>query len=576
MGIDSTQFERQVNRAQILEWGIEDIGDAVRYFPGTYPFDMATFGAFSGVWIQGQSPRRTEISLDGRVLNTRRNGMVNLNEITVEEINQMFLYPTSNSQNPPSTGGIIGFQSYLPITETPMSRIAVRSGYYGFTTVDYHVAQKIYGDWVTNLVGEMGYFEDRGDNTQVESVHFRAHITHKPTPLWAGRLSYYHYRGKNESPFPVSHHKEVRNDLVLSLVRRLKPSAEPRLEFQGWVTDIHQNDAEIFHESERRAGVELRTVTPVCSTGSVWVGAFGEGWEIANENNPTVGDNEFRLFTGVSIPIAKSLSARPNLLYSVYKSDVKEPAGSMSIGYQPTSWINLTGTGEWAFRAPSYFERWGGGQLDIREDLVEPMLLYNHYETVGSSPGIEPERSRTFSAEASLRLPSNLQMSIGGYQKELTNPIVFHTVMDGGLMAYNGEATKWQGGYIACQWLVWDSLEISGMGNWNRIMEDPNSLVPEKSGWSALTYRHTYFYNELRMLGRVEGVYWGERNGVTYRRSYIMPEVIVVNYRISGTIKDFTLYWGMNNLFSKNYELLAGFPMVHREEIFGIRWNFLD
>jgi outer membrane receptor protein involved in Fe transport len=363
---------------------------------------------------------------------------------------------------------------------------------------------------------------------------------------------------------------------VLSLVRRVKPTSDYRLELQGWVTDIHQNDSEVLHESERRAGGELRTIAPVCSTGTMWAGAFGEGWEIANENNPRVGDNEFRVFVGASVPIMKALSGRSSLLYSVYRSDIKEPAGSAAITYQPISWISLTGSGEWAFRAPSYFERWGGGRLDIRDDIMEPALLYSHYDTLASSPGINPERSKTYSAKAAFSLPWNLHLAFGGYYKELVDPIVFTQIIDGGFMAQNGTTTKWQGGHVTGRWGVWDSLEVSGVWSINQAVEDTNALVPEQSGWGALTYRHTYIHNELRMLGRFEGVYWAERRGVSNQRSYILPEVIVVNFRISGTIKDFTLYWGMNNLFSKHYDLLAGFPMIHREEVVGIRWNFLD
>ena len=123
---------------------------------------------------------------------------------------------------------------------------------------------------------------------------------------------------------------------------------------------------------------------------------------------------------------------------------------------------------------------------------------------------------------------------------------------------------------------MWDSLELSGSWSVNDAIDDPDNTVPGESGWAAITYRHTYFKDDLRVLGRVEGVYWGERTLNKHLRSYTVPEVTVINFRISATIKDVTMFWGMNNLLSEEYELLGGFPMIHREEVYGIRWNFLD
>jgi hypothetical protein len=158
---------------------------------------------------------------------------------------------------------------------------------------------------------------------------------------------------------------------------------------------------------------------------------------------------------------------------------------------------------------------------------------------------------------------------------------VFRTSLSEGrlnqyIQAHNGATTSWQGGYIAGTWAIWDSLELSGLASLNDAIDDPEGIVPKESGWGAITYRHTYFEDNLRMVGRLEEVYWGERSATKYLRSYTLPEVNITNFRISATIKNVTLYWGMNNLLSEDYELLGGYPMVRREEVYGVRWNFLE
>jgi hypothetical protein len=158
----------------------------------------------------------------------------------------------------------------------------------------------------------------------------------------------------------------------------------------------------------------------------------------------------------------------------------------------------------------------------------------------------------------------------------LTDPIVFREIADGFLQAFNGDRTTWQGGYVTGRWAIWDSLELAGSLSANDPIDDPNHYVPDKNGWGTVTYRHTYFHGDLRMIGRVEGVYWGERILSRYLRTYTVPEASVINFRISATIKDFTIFWGWNNVYPERYQLLGGFPMIHREEIYGVRWNFLD
>jgi hypothetical protein len=573
---DPINFALYFDRAGILEPEVEDVSDVVRYFPDTYPFDMATFGAYSGVSIDGQTPRRSEYVLDGRSLNERRNGMVDLNEITPEEIEQLSDEPHPSWSEPAATGGTIGFRSYLPMADVPFSRIDVRAGYYGFTTVDYHVAQKLYKNWYTNLVGQVGYFGERGPNTDAESVHFRGHITHKPTPLWSGRLSYYHYRSKNTIPYPASHHKTVRNDLILSVARRLHPNSESRLELQTWVTDIRHNDQNILREIEQRVGSDLRIIAPVCSIGSIWAGVFGEAWEIQSDNDPSKDDREFRFTGGAEVPIASIVDFQTSALMSLYSSGISEPAGSASLSFRPEHWIRLRGTGEWTFRAPSYFEQFGHGRLDIREDLVEPFLLYSHLDTLIAAMELDPERSQTFSGAMDLLLPWSLRLTFGVYRKELTNPILFHEIEDIYVQAFNGERTKWQGGYIAGQWAIWDSLELAGRLSFDDAIDDPSHYVPDESGWGTITYRRTLFHGDLRLIGRVEGLYWGERILTRNLRIDTAPRASVINFRISATIRDFTIFWGMNNVYSEKYQLLGGFPLIHREEIYGVRWNFLD
>jgi uncharacterized membrane protein len=575
-GEDPMNLDNHIDRVQFLEPGIEDIGDVLRYLPGTYPYDMATFGAYAGIWMRGQTPRKTTYSLDGRVLNHRRNGMADLNEITVEEIEKVFTEPGVPDPHPPSTGGDIGFRSYLPMRDVPFSRVALRAGYYGFTTVDFHIAQRFYGNWSANLVGQIGYFEDKGDSTDVESAHFRAHLTHKPTPLWSGRISYYHYRAKNQIPYPSGHHKSVRNDLILSVARRLKPAGQTRLEFQSWITDIHQNDLDVFHESEARLGGQLRAVAPVCSTGSAWVGLFAEGWEIEAENDPSEQDVEIRAFGGATVPITSGLTASSSVLYAVYDSGIDEPAASTAITLYPLSWIKLTGSGEWSFRAPSYFESFGHGRLSLRDDLVEPALRLALGDTLIPPSELCPERSQTFSGEVTLSLPWSFRLSFGAFRIELSDPIVYRQIEYGHIQAQNGATTAWQGSHVACQWTVWDSLELTGTWNFNDAIDDPDAIVPQHSGWTALTYRRTFFQGDLRMIGRIEGKYWGERTLTRSLRTYTAPEAKVFNFRISATIKDVTLFWGMNNMASERYQLLGGYPMIHREDIFGVRWNFLD
>jgi outer membrane cobalamin receptor len=239
-------------------------------------------------------------------------------------------------------------------------------------------------------------------------------------------------------------------------------------------------------------------------------------------------------------------------------------------------WIRIRGAGEWTFRAPSYFEQFGHGRLDIRQDLVEPSLLYAHLDTLISAANLDPERSQTYSGALDLLIPWSLRLTFGLYRKQLTDPIVFRSIEEGYSQATNGDQTTWRGGFVAGQWAIWDSLELAGRLSFDDPVDDPNQFVPDKSGWGTITYRRTLLHGDLRLIGRVEGVYWGERILSQSFRTYTVPEASVVNFRITATIREFTIFWGMNNVFSERYRLVGGYPMIHREEIYGVRWNFLD
>jgi hypothetical protein len=74
----------------------------------------------------------------------------------------------------------------------------------------------------------------------------------------------------------------------------------------------------------------------------------------------------------------------------------------------------------------------------------------------------------------------------------------------------------------------------------------------------------------------IHGRYIGEREGEIGGVFHRLGDDNVWGARATFHIGDFSFFWGNENIFARKYELVPGYRMNHREEVWGVNWVFWD
>ena len=106
--------------------------------------------------------------------------------------------------------------------------------------------------------------------------------------------------------------------------------------------------------------------------------------------------------------------------------------------------------------------------------------------------------------------------------------------------------------------------------------DENRNFIPNSYGCCRFSYRNLVFNNNLDYTIEIHGRYWGEREGDITGSHVSLGDDNVWGVRFIFKIGDFTLFWGNENIFGKEYEIIPGYNMIHREEVWGVNWIFWD
>jgi hypothetical protein len=127
-------------------------------------------------------------------------------------------------------------------------------------------------------------------------------------------------------------------------------------------------------------------------------------------------------------------------------------------------------------------------------------------------------------------------------------------------------------------WFVmnpFDRFEVGGTGSFLPLESGERRLFPEVIGHGWVQYRHLLAGNNLDMRLRAWTDFWGQRWLPVEGGWKKTPDDLILSARLSARLYGFFIYWGVNNILDRDYELIPGHLMMHKEEVWGISWNFI-
>ncbi len=558
--LDGDELEDH-ERVQFADWLIP--------MPGYYPLDQGGFGQpmrgrFMGLpsWIMTLNYR--ERKMDDHLL-----GSPELNWVPPGSVTSLSYSPFS------SNGAALSVDAGLRVlqSEPPSSRLATRDGYYRLGYVDFDIAEKVIpsvrlngGGRIATYNGRLPHSESYGLNLRAEAVWWDSTFAKQDSSgLW-GWWGIMQNRRKAEVPYgDVNHNTErYESDLVLHWHNYIFQSyaIQQRETYGGGNADswdeigINASKALSFGQISWKLGLNgsyarWKLKGMGWSTTSFGDAKINIGWQLANP-----------LFIESAVGMGVSDDFDPKSDFAARFTGELTEESALFCGMSQQQ------------RFPSRFETSADYEPGEHYLPYDPVFYQQPDLPVHGADDLKNEQ--VLSGFVGGKISKNLfEGSLAYCRFQMEDPICWRKQGDF-IVPFNAENSDAHG---ALGWLIMHpmrNIELGGTGSYLPLDTDQQRLTPEVMLHSWVQYKLILFNDNLDLRFRLWENYWGKRHMPIPGGWETAGDALVISGRISARLYGFRVYWGIDNMFDEEYEFLPGYLAMHKEEVWGISWNFID
>ncbi len=553
----------------LADMDAEEFGDWIVPLPGFYPLDQAGFGQpFRGQFMS-LAPWTIDLHFRGRKLEDHLIGSPELGWLPPGSLSRVTYNPFALD----SPGARIDADLRILEPTPPSSRIATRDGFYGLGTVDFDLAQKVGPSLLLNGGGRVATFGGRLPHSEGYGLTLRAEIVWldsviaqaDSSGLW-GWWGIMQNRRNSQVPYSSVNHNGERyeSDAVLNWKRHTFHGygIQQRETYGGGDSDSWDEAGLIAttHLGHEDLGgeVSLKGATARWRLKSMdWATtAFGG----ANASGRWKALDYLNLDAYLGLELSDDFDAERHLGFAA-KSGI-------------TPWSSLFAGVSQHQRQPTRFE--SAANYDPGEHYLpyDPVFYQNPELNVQGNPDLKNETYTRLFAGGQLR--SSMLSGMLAYTQYSIEDKIAWQVQDGKIRAFNAPEEDLEGALGSCILKPHPRWQIGCTGSYLPVESGERRLFPEFMYHAWAQYQLKLFNDNLDMRFRVFEDFWGRRWLPVAGGWEKEKEVHVLSARIGARLYDVHVYYGVNNILDKHYDLLPGFPMIHREEVWGISWNFVN
>jgi len=544
----------------------DDTGDILNTIPGLFLYDLAMLGQplyFNGFY--GGS----EVLLYGIPFKNHYFDLTDYNLLPPGYIEKITLFPSFVEGNL-SAEGLTNITPRFYFTENPYSRVNYRDGYYGLGVADFIFSQKLHQNYGFQVGGRISEFNGRLNNSSLDGTNLRGQFHWQNESGSEFDLVYLSNRNKAGITNSSDHRNLLRTDVYL--LGQHPIVGEPLqavLHYSSGEENygFRPDPSEIGFDFKLFRNFKMGSMIVQPATLFSWYRMeSGEGYDYTLTDNISTLSAYIPLFKRLSIDAAGS-----------WYSGVKNfPGASMTLRLDVIDQLRLNGNISRSGRSAAPYTR---NDYDEEGDLFLPggiLWRISSDKTLIGNKELEPVNTNSARFFADLRFGDAFSFTPSVFAKQVENPIVITSAgADTALTWANGpeEIISGAGAQLKTGSLYGFRFSMS----WTfHNPEEQADFVPQNWGYCWLNYEKKLFEDQLLLVLGIHGKYMSEREGVYNGTYWKGGDENVWGARIIFNVSDFSIFWGNENIFSKEYEVVPGYPMIHREEVWGVNWVFWD
>jgi hypothetical protein len=545
---------------QLAEIDHQEFSDFVRVMPGFYPLDRAGFASASRGLMMGLSPKTMVLKLRGRCLEDHLLGSPDLGWIPPEALSRVDLIPL------PLEAASARVDAYLRSLQAvpPASRLAVRDGFYGLGNVDFDLAQKISPQTILNAGGRVTTYNGRLFHSAGYGLNLRGEVGFQLTPDLAGWAGVMQNRLNSGVAFTSMDHNRERYDADVTLGwKGLSGNlyGYSQKETYGSSNADHWQELGLNLGANRRWG-SVQTVFGFQAAQARW------RFKLGNWTRTTFGGSNANI-TWTPLTDLKAVA-----YLGLDVSDDFSPARHLGlrVEWPVISSLTLFAGATQHQEFPSRFETsafFAPGTHFLPYDST--LYMFPAIPVVGNRSLRQETYTTAFAGVKSGA--EALSGSLAAFWRREEDPISWKVQGDT-IRAFNADLRENRG---VLGWTILRPglrLEFGATGSWLRLRDGERRLFPEVIAHAWGQYSQPLFQDHLLLRWRTWLDFWGKRSAPVPLGWHVLGDDVVLSSRISAHLLGVHLFWELRNITDLKYELVPGLQMMHREEVWGVAWNF--
>ena len=566
-GSEADTIEKALYYSDSESWQFiyhDDAGEVMNSFPGIYHYDLGQLG--QPLYLNGPLGNG-EVELFGIPMKSHYFDMTDYNLLPPGYLESVSIYPSYHS-GMLSADGIISVNPEKYFYDIPYTRLDFRDGYYGLGVVDFVMSQRIHQNYGFMFGGRVSEYMDGPSSGGFRGTNLRGLFHWGFDSGTKADFVYLSNRNRAKILFTSTDRKVFRTDFYLNVEQPLGESpiffvshyAHSEEKLSGSLNPLEQG----FDFKVRRNFNIGKFVFQPSQLYSWYILGSGFG-----EN---IRQGESKSSLGIAYPISSKIKAIGAGSLTINQNVL--PSISKKLEYAASDEYKYSATAAYSEKSPPPYTRIS---YDDNDDLFLPGTVVWQIPSgysVGGNENLNPQSTTSLRLFGDIKYGEFIRIKPSLFFKQTDDPLILLPVAgEESFIWDNGASTQLPGAETKIEF---GRLNGFGMSLSYTYLNQENltNFIPDNYGYIWLDYQNRAFQDELLYTIGIHGKYVGERAGVIDNVYSSLGGDDIWGVRGTFTVSDFTLFYGNENLFSKRYYLVPGYKLMHREEVWGVRWIF--
>jgi len=541
----------------------QDGADLFRFLPGFFHYDLALPGQPQYL-VHRQN--QIAVTIFGLPQNSALTGSYDLLQLSPGYI-QTIESDQSAVDGVISAAGVVELRPEKIDPSKPYSRVNYRDGYYGFGAADFVFAQRLSKAYTLQAGGRVSEFNGRFANSKQNGEKFHGSMFYFRPEGWNFQLTFLSHHNRGEITHTSDRRLFLRQDLFL-----LGENSSPNpISFAGQhytSEDDYYNKPDALEQAYRFRLSQKRNLLGFKLEPALfleWYSVHLSGFAERQASAAAAVQAHSQLFSRLINRSAVSLASGRELLLnlaSVFEYKLADNA-STALTCARTQQPALPLCRIYGLTAEDYFLP------------ASPLWALPPAAQIEPNYELQPQTIESINLSGQFLFGTYLRFKPAIFHQRQFDCFSLQPSSPGCWRWVNLPYEQLSGGEAGLEFADWRGF--SGHLNWT--YQNPPStanFIPHHWGFISAAWQHKFYQGDLDFTVEIHGSYIASRAGEIGGSHHNLGDDNVWGLLLLYSIGDFTFFWGNENIFSRQYEIIPGYEMIHREEVWGINWIFWD